>query len=92
MSAIETCDHGTPIGSYCGLCSQLVTGIPRARFVIRTERTPEPKCRRCDGIGRVEEFGVGWNVIGVMACPVCAGAGVCPLPVAGPVLPLAAAS
>ena len=39
---------------------------------------PEPNhapnietCPRCGGIGRVEEFGIGWTVIDVMPCPGC---------------------
>ena len=34
----EHCDHGTPVGSFCGLCTALVTGIPRARFITDLRR------------------------------------------------------
>ena len=32
----DVCDHGTPVGSYCGICSQLVTGIPPVRRLFAT--------------------------------------------------------
>jgi hypothetical protein len=40
-----------------------------------TEADALTLCTRCDGIGKVEEFGVGFNVIGVIECPVCLGSG-----------------
>jgi DnaJ-class molecular chaperone len=32
-------------------------------------------CPRCNGVGKVEEFGLGWRVIDVIACPACEGTG-----------------
>ena len=39
---------------------------------------PRATCVRCAGVGKIEVFGNGWNVIDVRPCTICGGTGKLP--------------
>jgi len=74
-----TCPAGT-FGDPC--CKHAARFYLDAGILEVDEPKPGPasrtSCFRCNGIGTIEEFGRGWNVIDVRSCPVCTGTGELP--------------